>query len=179
MPNEPVNFTDEKNITPQKDHNPNPIRETDKTKDLHDELKKFFPDEELDFDVEIEDGKAKEAFLLGFRKTAGAYPNAGKNAPKEVRKAINRFKKLPQDKKNNTVLLYWLLGSGTPEYKMPKDKADYKTEPQGDQVCGNCQFAYVETDGDKHICSKVRGPIELGAWCKLWAPSDNYEKNIS
>lgn len=46
----------------------------------------------------------------------GDYPDAGKDAPEETKGAMEDWGKQPEKVKQNTPLLYWLLGSGTPEY---------------------------------------------------------------
>ena len=68
-------------------------------------------------------------------------------------------------------LLYDILGAGTTPYKMGKGDADYKTEPQGDQACGNCEYYYEGAQGDSGVCSHVRGnDIQPEHWCRLWVP---------
>jgi len=101
------------------------------------------------------------------------YPNAGgPDAAEEVQEAVQRFREeVPESTKRNTPLLYWLLGTGTPEYKMSKADADYKEEPEGEMVCANCQFWYVGSDGEG-VCSKVRGEVFESHWCRLWRPDD-------
>jgi len=68
-------------------------------------------------------------------------------------------------------LLYELLGTGTPEWKMSKEDADYKQEPEGSEICANCQYYYVGTDGEG-VCSKVRGQVYAEHWCRLWDAGD-------
>lgn len=102
---------------------------------------------------------------------------AGKNAQPEVKQAIKRFEK---ERSPDDILLYWLLGEGTPAFKMEKEDADYKAEPQEGQRCGNCEFAYSKlyreksirgkypAFGPRYICSQVRGPIKKDHWCRFW-----------
>lgn len=99
----------------------------------------------------------------------GNYPNAGKEAPSEVQKALKDWQNQPEEIRKNTPLLYWLLGSGTPEYKMPKDLAKYegKSEVSG-QTCANCEYIYLKIANKKYICSQIRGEISPKGWCKLW-----------
>lgn len=103
------------------------------------------------------------------------YPKAGKDAHPGVKEAIKEFKELPDEKKSETPLLYWLLGSGTPEYKMSKPDSNYAEEtPVDDQTCDNCEFAYTKTitigSGDPDIiCSQVTGRIHDKGWCRLWS----------
>jgi hypothetical protein len=101
------------------------------------------------------------------------YPEAGENAPDLIQQAIQRFhEEVPDDRKEDTPLLYWLLGDGTPSYKMSKPDSDYAEEPKGEQKCGNCEYAYQEVVTGKLICSKVRGEIKLEHWCRLWEGED-------
>jgi len=58
---------------------------------------------------------------------------------------------------------------------MSKDDADYIDEPVGDEVCANCQFYYVGTDGEA-VCSKVRGQVYPEHWCRLWEPGDDLKE---
>ena len=73
-------------------------------------------------------------------------------------------RKLP----NDTPLLYALLGSGTPPYKMSPGDAQYGTPPVRAQTCGNCVRAFQHVTSKAYICDQIRGPIEPGAWCRLW-----------
>ena len=58
------------------------------------------------------------------REGGFSYDEAGKNASEHVRQAIAEFHKLPDDVKKSTPLLYFILGSGTPEYKMSREDSD-------------------------------------------------------
>ena len=53
------------------------------------------------------------------------YPTAGVYANPYVQKAISQFRRLPIEEKRKKPLLYWLLGSGTPPYKMTKKGSNY------------------------------------------------------
>ena len=100
---------------------------------------------------------------------ADQYPDAGKKASPEVQKIINDFKK--GDKKHE-VLLYHILGDGTPPYKMSKPEAKYAdVSTVKGQTCGNCEYAYLKIANKKYICSQMRGRIETKAWCRLWKPA--------
>ena len=101
------------------------------------------------------------------------YEKAGQNAPPEVQKAIERWKTLPIEDRKHQPLLYWLLGSGTPDYKMSKEDAAYQEEPREKQKCGNCEFAYLKVSKDMYICSQMRGEINENAWCRLWTAGDH------
>lgn len=97
------------------------------------------------------------------------YPEAGgSKAQPEVKKAVERWRSLPEEERARIPLLYWLLGSGTPPYKMDKADAEYQEGPKGKQKCGNCLFAYQNATNGRFICSQVRGHIEPRAWCRLW-----------
>ncbi len=102
------------------------------------------------------------------------YPDAGHNAPPEVQEAIARFHSLPPESKERLPLLYFLLGAGTPPYKMSKEDAQYAEQtPVPGQTCDNCEFAYKKVVRDQFICSKMRGDIAPKAWCKLWYEGKN------
>lgn len=99
-----------------------------------------------------------------------SYKDVGNNAQPEVRQAIARFKK----EGKSGVLLYWLLGSGTPPYKMGKGDAKYTDKANGKDKCVNCEFAYSKSYREaknlksRHICSQISGPIALEGWCRLY-----------
>jgi len=98
------------------------------------------------------------------------YPDAGENAQPEVKKAVKRFRELPLAERQSQPLLYWLLGEGTPDFKMSKLDAAYQSEPRGKQKCANCEFAYKKVVRDQFICSQIEGDIASQAWCRLWRP---------
>lgn len=101
------------------------------------------------------------------------YPKAGINANKYIKQAIEEFRRLPNKKKQNKPLLYWLLGSGTPPYKMSKKDSKYKRNSYRGQNCGNCRFTFMRVLNKELICSQIEGNIELNHWCKLWVNGDN------
>lgn len=103
------------------------------------------------------------------------YPDAGEDAPPGVQQEIDRFRSMPPEDRDRP-LLYYLLGEGTPDYKMSKEDAEYQEEPKGDQKCGNCEFAYKKVVRNQFICSKVEGDIKPEAWCKFWAPNEEKQK---
>ena len=107
-------------------------------------------------------------YIMEFVKVA-QYPDAGKKAQPEIKEAIQRFKNMAPEERGNNVLLYWLLGAGTPDYKMSREESKYvdKSEKK-DQTCGNCYFAYQKVVNKRYICSQIAGDIEPEAWCKLW-----------
>lgn len=94
----------------------------------------------------------------------GPYQDAYNAAPEATKAAILDAL---QDVDDDTPLLYAVLGSGTPPFKMPKEAADYRDEPDGGERCANCEFFYVGADGDA-ICAKVRGGVRGAHWCRLW-----------
>jgi len=96
------------------------------------------------------------------------YPKAGENAPEEVKEVINE--KLEEGLPDDLPLLYAILGSGTPPYKMSKNDSSYTDEAQGKDKCSNCEFAYKKVVRDRYICSQIRGPIKPEGWCRLWTP---------
>lgn len=96
------------------------------------------------------------------------YPKAGSKALPEVQRLIDKLRAKGLD--DDTPLLYALLGSGTPPYKMSKDDSDYMDESDGEQNCANCEYAYKKVVRDRYICSQIRGGIKPEAWCRLWRP---------
>lgn len=107
------------------------------------------------------------------------YPDAGtEDAQPEVVDAVERWRnEVPEEEKHDQPLLYWLLGSGTPEYKMDKEDAEYIEEPQGGQKCANCEYAYLEAETGEMICSQVRGQIHASHWCRLWERGENFKSD--
>jgi High potential iron-sulfur protein len=97
------------------------------------------------------------------------YSDAGENAPDEVKAAIQRWRNLSNAERGDKPLLYWLLGSGTPPYKMSPQEAKYTnpSEVEG-QMCHNCEFAYLKIANKKFICSQISSHIQPKGWCKLW-----------
>jgi hypothetical protein len=96
------------------------------------------------------------------------YEAAGSRAQSEVQQAIERFRKLPLAERREQPLLYWLLGEGTPAFKMTKEDSDYHATSKDKQKCGNCEFAFKKVVGGRFICSQIEGLIEPKAWCRLW-----------
>ena len=98
------------------------------------------------------------------------YDKAGTNAQPEVQEAIERFRSLPEDVRAQTPLLYWLLGEGTPRYKVSAEDSEYTDHPEDDDhVCGNCEFYYLHVPTGAGICSRIRPLVRTGGWCNLWA----------
>lgn len=96
------------------------------------------------------------------------YAKAKSNAPDHVKRAIEAIS--PEALKDRP-LLYQVLGTGTPAYKMSKEAAGYidKSETE-DQTCGNCKSAYQRVVNKHYICSQMRGEIKPEAWCRIWKP---------
>jgi len=95
------------------------------------------------------------------------YLNTGDDAQPEVKEAIERFRELPEDERED-VLLYWLLGSGTPPYKVSKQDSEYTDAAEGKQTCDNCEFLYLKNANNKYICSQIRGRVKPEGWCNRW-----------
>lgn len=97
------------------------------------------------------------------------YPEAApEDAPEGVARAVERFREeVSEGDKANQPLLYWLLGTGTPAYKMSKEDAEYQEEAHEGERCVNCEH-YFEDMAGKGICSQVRGDVERDHWCRLW-----------
>ena len=106
----------------------------------------------------------------GSKNESDEYKGAGKNAPLLVRKAIEQFKRRPEEQRSKKPMLYWLLGSGsgTPPYKMSKKDSNYIGKSVKGMNCGNCRFTFKRHINDELICSQIRGNIELDHWCRLW-----------
>lgn len=97
------------------------------------------------------------------------YPNAGEDAQPGVKKEIEKFRKLPPEERSKQPLLYWLLGEGTPDFKMAKKDALYTDKTKvPSQKCSNCMFAYTKVVTSESICSQISGKIKPEAWCRLW-----------
>lgn len=119
------------------------------------------------------------------------YLRAGINASQEIKDAIEDFHEEPYAVKRDTPLLYYLLGSGTPPYKMSREDAAYKvysgplawiyqklnaliglfvkqTNKIKNKKCGNCVFAYMQPVTGKIICSQIEGNIKFEDTCRLW-----------
>ncbi len=98
------------------------------------------------------------------------YPNAGKHAPDKVKEAVEEFRNTPLNKyKKNRPLLYHILGTGTPDYKMSKSDSDYTNKsPYNSKCCANCASLYLRILNKHLICSQIQGNIKKSGWCKLW-----------
>jgi len=97
------------------------------------------------------------------------YPQAGKSAQPEVKKALERFRRLPEKEKEFTPVLWWLTGGqSTQAFKMTKRDAGYVDHPVDGAQCSLCKFAYFSMYEKKYICSQVVGEIFPEDVCKLF-----------
>ena len=96
------------------------------------------------------------------------YQEAYDKAPQETKKVIESFQNEPKELRDKKPLLYYILGAGTPPYKMSKEESKYVDKASGKQKCSNCIFTFQNTIKKTYICSQIRGTIKLGGWCKLW-----------
>ena len=98
------------------------------------------------------------------------YPEAGSSdAPEVVQKYVEEFRELSDDERAEKPLLYRVLGSGTPAYKLSKKDSKYTDDSvvEGEN-CRNCEFIYYSLSADKYICSQVSGEIKPKGWCDRW-----------
>lgn len=104
-----------------------------------------------------------------WKKKKYDYPDAGINASECIKQKIEEFRALPEHLKEEEPLLYYLLGSGTPPYKMSKEDSLYAdvSNVEG-QYCINCIYSYYQPLRKVLICSQIRGAILKEGWCKLW-----------
>lgn len=101
------------------------------------------------------------------------YAGMGTTAPAGVRREIAHFRKKPEAERRAQPLLYFLLGRGTPAYKMePADTGYVDRSAVEGQRCGNCEFAYKKMSDQTFICSQIRGRIQLAGWCNQWVPAE-------
>lgn len=107
---------------------------------------------------------------MSLRAPGFRYDDAGERAQPEVRAAIARFRGLVLVERAARPLLYWLLGGGTPPYKIAKLDAAYQGSPVGGRKCGNCGAAWRHVTTPLFICDQVSGPIAPEAWCNRWRP---------
>lgn len=103
------------------------------------------------------------------------YQEAYEKAPLETKRVIESFHEKPKAFRDKKPLLYYVLGSGTPPYKMSKEASAYVDKSSGKQNCANCIFAFQSVVKKTVICSQIRGKIRLAGWCKLWVGENNYD----
>jgi hypothetical protein len=96
----------------------------------------------------------------------------------EVKQAVERFRDMDPSERDTNVLLWWLLGSGTPPYKMSQEDSQYSdTAGTAEEACANCDFLYQKVTTGEYICSQIRGKVRPGGWCNLWAPAEYLQDN--
>jgi hypothetical protein len=122
-----------------------------------------------------------ESFLNEMKGAAHVeadYEEARELGQPEVQEAVERYLAIPQEQRSEHVLLWWLLGSGTPPYKMSQEQAEY-ADGAGtvEQACLNCDFFYQKVPTGEYVCSQMRGPIEPGGWCNQWKLASVLEKD--
>ena len=102
-----------------------------------------------------------------------SYPNAGRNAPPEIKAYIKRFDKFSPKEKAKSPLLYRILGSGTYDYKISQKDAEYTDNSKVEgQTCANCEYAYQKVTSKKYICSWVTNTIKPSGWSKYWKKAE-------
>ena len=67
------------------------------------------------------------------------YKEAYEVAPQETKRAIEKFMSLPEKVRSNKPLLYYVLGAGTPPYKMSKRDSKYVDVAKGRERCTNAE----------------------------------------
>jgi len=103
------------------------------------------------------------------------YPEAGIDASPGVKQDIQAFRRLPVIQRQGVPLLYYLLGSGTPPYKMDAVESAYQDEPKrvlliAEQNCANCSASYIHAKSGNWICDQISPFIAPQGWCRLWRP---------
>jgi len=97
------------------------------------------------------------------------YTDAGGNAPAKVKEAIEEFRALPEKERAKRPMLYWILGGGTPDFKIEQEDADYTDKSKVEEkTCANCEYAYQKVWNKKYLCSWVKGEINPEGWSKYW-----------
>lgn len=96
----------------------------------------------------------------------------------EVKKAVERFRDMDADERDTNILLYWLLGSGTPPYKMSKQDSEYSHGAgTQEEACANCAFLYQKVTTGEYVCSQIRGKVVPGGWCNQWKAAEYIREN--
>lgn len=95
----------------------------------------------------------------------------------EVKEAVERFREMNPEERDTNILLYWLLGSGTPPYKMSQEDAQYSDNTgTQEQACANCEFLYQKVTTGEYICSQIRGKVRPEGWCNQWKLADSIKQ---
>lgn len=96
----------------------------------------------------------------------------------EVKEAVKRFRNMDPEERDTNILLYWLLGSGTPPYKMSQEDAQYSRNAGNQkQACLNCEFFYQKVPTGSYVCSQIRGNVHPEGWCNQWQLASNLKEN--
>ena len=98
------------------------------------------------------------------------------NAPEEVKELIRIFNETPEEERDTDILLYHVLGHGTPPYKMSKEAssyADVANDPA--QSCATCEYLYLKVNTGQYACSQIRGEVKASGWCNQFKTSQEYE----
>jgi len=99
------------------------------------------------------------------------YDDAGSNAQPEVKAAMDRFRRLPEDIRAKKPLWSWLLGEGTPRFKVSAEDSEYVDKsPDDHHVCANCEFFYLHIPTHDGICSEIEPRVKAAGWCNRWLP---------
>ena len=101
------------------------------------------------------------------------YAGALNESPVWIKIAFKAFLQLPNKVVLNKPFLYFVLGKGTPDFKMTKYTSDYGLSKEEDHHCSNCIYSYQNVVRNKFICSQIRGEIEPMKWCRLWRGADD------
>jgi hypothetical protein len=98
------------------------------------------------------------------------YPNAGENAQPEVKEAIKRFLELTEEERAKQPLWGWLLGEGTPHFKISAEDSEYTDKSKDKKLtCSNCEWFHIKVANQKGICSKIEPYVKSEGWCNRWA----------
>lgn len=122
----------------------------------------------------------KKAFRVALRfaqsklkKAPFLYEGVEKTARPGVQEEIRKFRELSMEERSQIPLWAWLLGAGTPPFKMTKVEAAYVEESPYESNCANCRHAYTQHTSGVMICNWMRGEIKPEAWCRVWkSPMD-------
>jgi len=106
----------------------------------------------------------------GNTECGNRYPEAGRNAPFGVQQEIAAFREQSAEQRASMPLLYWLLGSGTPDFKQSACDSAYRDRPNGQQTCVNCRFLFQEVKTKRLVCSQIAPYVSQKGWCRLWQP---------
>ena len=86
---------------------------------------------------------------------------------------LDKFRHLPLEQRKKQPLLYHLLQSGTPPFKITQKDAKYQNKPKDSMACMNCEFLYLKTANKKYICSQISGEVSPEGFCNYWTKGDS------